>query len=289
MSNSAKPGDVYSFETNIENEYGIIQVISRGKIGINIRVFYDLIRELADTNLNSMIESNNFYYIRDFFEYELLNKSNMFLGNYKIPSFVKMPRYMRLSERQNSKLSWYIIDTDTSKTTSASNVINSDFDKLSPANTWGIDYIKKRWQEGFTLSKWSDFEELWYQKYLEKYEPEILKNNDTLDCLKFKKIKPTIIWKKYFDKNGEVSELRKPAIDEIDQRLDVFIDSIELDNLNSINKALDKLMNELNVINQKYSFIETEESEKLIEFIESILQTSEFYDDVDDYNRLRNW
>ena len=45
---------------------------------------------------------------------------------------------------------------------------------LSPGAAWGIQYIKKRWIEGFTLEHWHELEEKWYREYLKVYEPHKL-------------------------------------------------------------------------------------------------------------------
>ena len=61
---------------------------------------------------------------------------------------------------------------------------------MSPAEIWGIEYIKKRWLEDFDLEKWNDkLLDIWYLNYLKKYEPEKvykfyinqMKNNSILE------------------------------------------------------------------------------------------------------------
>ena len=289
MISKVMPGDVFAFETSIPNRNGLIQIIGKGKIGLNIRVFYNLIEDGNNTILKSIIESENFYYIRDFYEFELINKSKIYLGNFKLPAFIKMPRYMRKSERLNSNLKWYIFDTYTDKIVAKDEKIHCDFDNLSPFDTWGIDYIKKRWQEGFTLLLWSEFEEFWYNDYLRKDSSNSLNNIDSMNVLELKKKKPTTSWTLKSSQYANVTDTRKFVISYIDQQLDEFIDSIGLSNIDLINEALIRLINKLNLINSKYSFIETEESEDLVIFIDSVLRLSKFYQNTIDFNSIRNW
>ncbi len=45
MNRKVKIGDVFAFDINMNNKYGIIQVINEGNTGINIWVFYKTIHE----------------------------------------------------------------------------------------------------------------------------------------------------------------------------------------------------------------------------------------------------
>ena len=75
---------------------------------------------------------------------------------------------MRANERKlNGDLIWYIIDTDTGKVVKKNKRFANELLELSPYRTWGIDYIKTRWNEKFSLDKWTDdLENQWYVNYL---------------------------------------------------------------------------------------------------------------------------
>jgi hypothetical protein len=98
---------------------------------------------------------------------------------------------MRSSERKvNGNIVWYIIDVKTGGTIKKFNSFDEELKELSPAETWGIEYIKKRWLEDFDLEKWNDkLLDIWYLNYLKIYEPEKvykfninqLKNNSFLE------------------------------------------------------------------------------------------------------------
>lgn len=290
MNIKLKIGDLFSFTTSEKNKYGLIQAVSKGEIGINVRVFCNVFTDLSHSNIKRILEFEGFYYLKDFYEYELLNKSQAKLGNYKIPSKIEIPRYMRISERKlNGDLIWYIVDTNTSRITKTFNVFNEELRFLSPAKTWGIDYIKKRWEDKFTLQTWDNtLEDKWYTDYLIEYEPNKLLEKEKMTLSKIRKLKPTIIWKNNAKQilNNNLSE---GIIDEIDRLLDSFLEDIEKPNLDSINEITKKLINELNSINDIHNCIETEESEQLLDFITTALQTIENKKDIDDYSSIRTW
>ena len=136
--NKIKNGDVYSFE--IDNMFGLVQIISKSDYGYKVRVFEKPVLNL--NNLEEIILSKNF------------------------------PKYLRSSERKvNGKLVWYIFD-DKNKIVKTFTKFDESLKELSPYRAWGISYIKLRWEEGFTLENWNDdLENKWYFNYLKQYEP----------------------------------------------------------------------------------------------------------------------
>lgn len=291
MNIKLKTGDLFSFTTSEKNKYGLIQAVSKGKIGVNVRVFCNVFTDLSYNNIKRILEFEEFYYLKDFYEYELLNKSQAKLGNYKIPTNIEIPQYMRISERKlNGDLIWYIVDTNTSRITKTFNVFNEELRSLSPAKTWGIDYIKKRWEDKFTLQTWdNNLEDKWYTDYLNKYEPNKLLEKEKIALSKIRKLKPTIVWKKNAKQILNNYNLSEGIINEIDRLLDNFLEDIEKSNLDSINEITKKLINELNSINDIHNCIETEESEQLLDFITTALQTIENKKDIEDYSSIRTW
>lgn len=291
MSIKLKSGDLFSFTTVEKNKYGLIQAISKGKTGINVRVFYNVFTNLLNDKIHRILENEGFYYLKDFYEYELLNQSQTYLGNYKITVNVQMPRYMRISERKgNGSLIWYIVDTNTSKITKTFNVFDDELRELSPAKTWGIDYIRKRWEDKFTLQTWDNYmEDKWYSDYLIKYEPSKLLKQQKLTLSKLRESKPTILWKKNAKKHLNILSLSETVIEEIDRLLDGFLEDIEKSNLETSNEVTKALIKKLNEINDIHHCIETEEGEQLIEFITIVLQTIGFNNVSEDYSSIRSW
>ncbi|MBE5731019.1 MAG: hypothetical protein E7350_03630 [Clostridiales bacterium] len=168
-----KRGEIFAFD--VDSKYGIIQVIKKSKIaGYDVRVFYDLIDMLTEESVEDIINEGRYYFLRDFYENDLVNKSqNRFL--HKPPLDIKIPRYMRQCERKlNGDLVWFVVDKVKGKVVKTSNKCDDDLIDLSPAEAWGIEHIKKRWKEHFTLERWCDLANAWYLEYLENYEPQKL-------------------------------------------------------------------------------------------------------------------
>ena len=164
--NSISLGDLFVFQTNMK--YGLIQVIEKSPIaGYHVRVFCTLIDNLESKTIAKLINNGSFYYLRDFYEYDLMNKSE-FKISYELTEEVIMPKYMRYHERKlNGKLSWYIVDSNTGKVIKKFNRYTNELLGLSPYGTWGIEYIKARWNENFSLDQWNDdLLNRWYQNYL---------------------------------------------------------------------------------------------------------------------------
>ena len=166
-----RPGTVFVFYIEQENKYGIIQILHWGKAGYNIRVFYKLIDNPERKAIDSAVKTTDFYYIKDFYPFDLLNGKKV--GHFAIPEFVSVPKYTRNCERKlNGELWWYVMEDSGNVKTYK--MFDEKLKSLSPAASWGIQYIKKRWIEGFTLDNWHELEEKWYQDYIKNYEPHKL-------------------------------------------------------------------------------------------------------------------
>ena len=278
-----KSGDIFIF--SVDSKHGLIQVIEKSKIsGHNVRVFCDLIIEINHESIEKIIAKSNFFYIRNFYTYELLNKS-VCKYNFRIPDGIKMPQYMRVSERKlNGDLYWYVFDVDKGTLVKTYKTYNEELGILSPSSAWGIEYIKKLWSEQFTLNNWHILEDKWYAEYLKAYEPERLKSNKAVSINNYLDIKPTNNW---YLKNRLSSEL----IHEIDDVLINFVNEIISKALTDlqINELIEFLVNSLNAINRKNSFIETEEREEIIEYINYVITMNGYTNDLASLDLLREW
>ena len=77
-----------------------------------------------------------------------------------------VPRYLRSCETDtNDKVIWYVVDSNNGQVKKEYKEYSNELDNLSPSETWGIEYIIKRWSEGFTLKKWNDFRNKWLLDY----------------------------------------------------------------------------------------------------------------------------
>lgn len=272
---SIKTGEVFAFYVEQRKQYGMIQVLEKSKIGgYNVRVFYHLFDNFDSATINAVVKSNDFYYIKDFYQFDL-TRSGKRVGRYMIPETVITPRLTRESDRkQNGALHWYVMD-DTGVVETF-----TEFDNrlipLSPAAAWGIQYIKQRWIEGFTLANWHELAEKWYEEYLKAYEPH-----------KFlKKEMESIIerWKR-------TDRVPKEAFELLDVLLSTFTQQICKNKADSyaVEQKIQVLVEGLNAWNSQYHFIETEESEIILEYICDTLETYGCSYDFDLIDAYRQW
>lgn len=275
-----KPGDLFIYQVN-EN-YGVIQVIEKSKnSGYNVRIFCDLIDRISDDLIDIITQSNRFYFIKDFYSNDLL-KSNHITTRF-LDTKISMPKYMRSSERKvNGTIVWYIIDVNKGKIVKKLNLFNEELIDLSPADTWGIEYIKKRWSENFDLKKWNNtLLDNWYLNYLKLYEP------DKHYKFNISKVKNYSLLEKW---NNE-KKISKEIINLLEELINKLVNDFSDDkNLNlSKDKYLKHFIIELNKLNDKFNFIHTVESEELIEYIHYILSINNITDDNDIVDKYRNW
>lgn len=280
--NIIKIGDIFVFR--VESKYGCIQVIEKSHVvGYHVRVFCDLIDKIDDNLIKINADNSSFYYLKSFYEYTLLNKSEYKL-NYKNLNDVKMPKYMRTSERKlNGDLFWYIVDVSSGKVKKQYTSFNDELINLSPNNTWGIEYIKRRWLENFTLNTWDDnLENKWYLEYLKKYEPEKLSN------FVAEAQNQTIIKDWTFNEN-----MPTPLLIELKEHFTAFEKylSNKKKNYNYVNEKITDLIKKLNSLNDKYNFISTQESEEILEYINYLLNLYQYdqYNKYVDMDKLRRW
>jgi len=280
MDIKIKSGDLHIFQ--VDNRYGVIQVIEKSKrVGYNVRVFCDLIDEIKDSNLNSLLESEKFYFIKDFYYNDLI-KCNYKI-NKNLDEKINMPRYMRSSERKNNgDIVWFVIDVERGKVVKKFNSFDGELTKLSPSQTWGIEYIKKRWVEGFDLEKWNNkLLDIWYLEYLKLYEP-----NKLYDFNMYQ-IKNRSILTNWVKEN----RVSKEIVDEIEKKMIKLFEPVEdRQNLGVLrDKKLKRFILDINKLNIKYNFINTVEREELIDYINYILSANGIIDENDIIEKYRDW
>lgn len=170
-------GSVYAFFLKERNQYGLIQALDKGPNGgRNVRIFYDLLDDLDDKTINSLIQSDRFYYLADFLPHSLVH-SDKALGRFPIPDLITMPRFMREMEwQEDGRLFWYVMENLC--VVKVYEQFDETLKSLSPASSWGIQYVQKRWIEDFTLENWHELAIKWYEDYLREYEPEKLPLDD---------------------------------------------------------------------------------------------------------------
>lgn len=270
-----KFGEVFAFLVEQKNQYGIIQVLGNGKIsGYDVRVLYYLTNNIDEMTIANAIQATDFYYIKNFHANDLL-KSGKRLGCFAIPEFVAIPRYMRESERKpNGDLYWHVMED--LKVVKTFKEFNYALKPLSPAVSWGIQYITQRWLEEFTLDNWHELEEKWYREYLKAYAPQ-----------KFSKIKKEDIIKQ-LKKKGNVPQ---ETLIKLDTLLSCFAEKLLVNKEDSlqVNQMVKTLVFEINILNSLHNFIDTEESEIIIEYITILLENYGFTNALDVIDEFREW
>lgn len=270
-----KFGEVFAFYVEQKKQYGIIQVLGKGKInGYDVRVLYYLIDNIDDVTIKNAIQTIDFYYIKNFHTNDLLTLGKR-LGCFAIPEFVAIPRCMRESERKpNGDLYWYVMED--LKVTKTFKKFNDVLKPLSPAVSWGIQYIIKRWLEEFTLDNWHELEEKWYNEYLKVQEPHKF----------FIRKKEAII--KQFKKSGNISQ---EALKKLDILFSDFAKKLLANKEDSlqVNQIVKTLVFELNIWNSLHNFIDTEESEIIIEYISTLLEIYDCAYALDVMDAFRDW
>lgn len=270
-----KRGDVFAFFIEQKNQYGIIQVLG-GKFfeGYSVRVFYYLLDNIDDKTIETTIQSANYYYINNFHPSALVRNGKR-LGRFPIPESVIPPRYTRQCERKpNGDLHWYVMeDMRVVKTFKR---FDETLKSLSPAAAWGIQYIKMRWLDGFTLDNWHELEEKWYADYLKMYEPD--------KFLAEKRLPPFKQWAKC----GRITQERLQEIDSLFKTFILQISAQKNDTI-AVQSSIRHLIEELNVWNLQHNIIETEEREELLEYIYDVLDAYHCKDLCDTIDSLRQW
>jgi len=268
-------GEVFAFYLEQNNQYGIIQVLGRGKDGgYNVRVFYHLIDNTGSKAIDAVIQTTDFYYINNFLPSDLV-RTGISLGQFVIPEFVSVPKYMRECERKpNGKLDWYV--TEDMRIVKTFKEFNESLKLLSPEAAWGIQSIKKCWLDGFTLDNWHELEEKWYADYLKTYEPD--------KFLAEKKVPP-------FEQWAECGRITRKPLQEIDLLFKTFIQQIsaQKNNTTAVQASIRQLIEGLNTWNIQHNLIETEEREELIKYIYDVLDTYHCKDLYDAIDSLRQW
>ena len=268
-------GEVFAFIFEEKKQHGIVQVLGNGKIGgYNVRVFYYLLDNIDDKTIETTIQNSNYYYINNFHPSALVRNGKR-LGRFPIPESVIPPRYMRECERKpNGDLHWYVMeDMRVVKTFKR---FDETLKSLSPAAAWGIQYIKMRWLDGFTLDNWHELEEKWYADYLKMYEPD--------KFLAEKKVPP-------FEQWAKCGRITQEPLQEIDLLFKTFIQPIsaQKNNATAAQASIRQLIEGLNTWSIQHNLIETEEREELIKYIYDILDTYHCKDLYDAIDSLRQW
>ena len=268
-----RPGTVFAFFVEQKNKYGIIQVLHWGKAGYNVRIFYKLIDDLERKTIDSLVNTMDFYYIKDFYPFDFSNGKKV--GHFAIPKFVSIPKQLRNCERKrNGDLWWYVVEESGNVKTYK--IFDEKLKSLSPAASWGIQYIKKRWIDGFTLDNWNKLEEKWYAEYLKAYEPNRFSQRKKEKMINL------------FSKNESITQEDLEKIYSLFSNFEKEILANKKDMFH-INQVVKNLTLELNVWNYSHNFIETEESEVILEYVNDILLKNECTEALDVIDVYRKW
>lgn len=152
MKNS-EIGSVYAIKTRIG--YGLFQVVQHNDVGIDVvRVLQPIIQNINDFSLD-LLQEHERYFIKFTAQAALKRKLIILIGQYNVPSSVKVPKKYRMLDfvpHRNIR-NWYIVDAKTNGLKLVSN-INKKFLSLSCDGIWNDTFLIERLEEGWTLENW---------------------------------------------------------------------------------------------------------------------------------------
>ena len=147
-------GDVFAIKTDIG--YGIFQVVSyTNDVGISvIRVLSKIIQNLSDFS-QGFLNDKERYFVKFPVKAALNKRLIISLGNYDVPSCVKVPKKYRMLDyvpHRNIR-NWYIVDAKTNSLKLVSK-INDKLLSLSCDCIWNDTLLKERLEENWSLKNW---------------------------------------------------------------------------------------------------------------------------------------
>lgn len=144
-------GDVFKLKT--EKGFAYFQfVFDDPETCQLIRVLPGLFLEQND-DIASLVNKEHVFFLRFAIKGALKRKSIEKVGNYPIPSFVKLPEFMRSVHKVGSEfLGWHITDIKTWKHNFVEKLTQNQR-TLSPLGIWGDALLIERLAEGWTPEK----------------------------------------------------------------------------------------------------------------------------------------
>ena len=119
-----------------------------------IRILPSITSNIEEVNFNRIVEEKEIFFIQFALKYAVKKKCVKFIGNFKVPEEVVVPRYFRsIHKIKHEFISWHIVDSETLYRQSVQ-VLTDEQKKLSPWEIWNDTLLAERIAEGWTLDKW---------------------------------------------------------------------------------------------------------------------------------------
>lgn len=152
-----KRGDVFEVKTN--QGRGYVQYLKHDDFSCAlVRVFPKHFME-APSDLANIIKNSEYYYVGYLVDYAYKEKLVDFVGNYKVPRHVTIPKKMMLMENYKGTYHWNIVDVKTLRRREANRNLTKDR-KLSPFGYWSHDILQLRIEQEWTPETWETFLDL---------------------------------------------------------------------------------------------------------------------------------
>ena len=149
-----KKGDIFELHTN--NGIAYFQCVKESPATEveTIRILPGIYVSLEQARLEDLVNKQETFFIKFPLKYGLKKKVIKFVGNYRIPNSVIVPRYYRdMHIVRGEFIAWHIIDSETYMIQSVKE-LSEEQKKLSPAGMWNDTLLAERIAEGWTLENW---------------------------------------------------------------------------------------------------------------------------------------
>lgn len=147
-------GDVFEIKTS--NGMGYFQLIKNATVDDCelIRVFRGTFDNEEDARIENLAATKEAYFIRFPLRYALKRKLVRYIGNYKVPDEVVIPRFFRSKDMVRGEfISWDIVDSETLKR-KLFKELSDEQKKLSPFGVWNDTLLAERIASGWSLEDW---------------------------------------------------------------------------------------------------------------------------------------
>ena len=150
---NAEIGSVFAIKTSIG--YGLFQVVQKNDVGIDVvRVLQSTIQNIEQFS-PKLLQEHERYFIKFAVQSALNKKLITFIGEYPVPTSVKIPKKYRMLDYVPHKniRNWYIVDAKTNNLKLVSS-LNKKILSLSCDGIWNDTFLIERIEEGWTLENW---------------------------------------------------------------------------------------------------------------------------------------
>jgi hypothetical protein len=149
-----KCGDI--FEITTTKGYGYFQCVKETPVeeSETIRILPGVYQDVNEAKLDTLVNEKELYFISFPLKYALKKECVRYVGNFKVPASITVPKYYRdILKIKGKFICWHIVDSETLQRRSVEK-LSEDEKRLSPWGSWNDTLLAERIAEGWTLDKW---------------------------------------------------------------------------------------------------------------------------------------